>query len=441
MINTKKMSKMKSLILIVMLAVTGLGFSQTSENPEECKEKRALITLYAKQKMYRDAANFFEEAYVVCGMDGLERADWNNAKIIFKKLIKAEKDEAVKAGLNDTLIWIYEKGDTYGNDPKWKADYATEFVKQKSKDGEKIDSLYSESIHNLKEKCSTTHIKYYYTHLVRKFNSNDGEEKEAARNFAIDEYLILSDYITIAVKKNITKGDQPRANQYGKAQKFLDQYFVKLADDCIILTEVLGKKLANLPADKANKIEKIKGYLNILDGRKCTDTDVYGQFADSLIALEPTSAAYYAQGNFYSNKKEYSKAKDYFTKAIEMEGEGDNADKYKYMLASTEYSTGSYRSAFRTAKNIEGEYKGKAMIICANAIAKTANSCGDTSFERQANYWLANGYIRKASALGESVSSSTYLSAAPTSEEVFDAGKTMGSSITLKCWNENTTIR
>lgn len=441
MIKTKKMNNMKSLILIAMLAVTSLGFSQEKEPSNECKEKLSLVAMYAQQKMYRDAANFFQQAYTVCGTESMVTADWNNAKIIYKKLIKAETDETVKSGLNDTLLWVYENGNNYGNDPKWKADYATELVKQKSKDYEKTDALFAEGIHSLKEKCSTTHIKYYYTYLVRKFNAAEGEAKEEARNFAIDEYLILSDYVGTANKNYTNSGDTKKAEQYGKAQKFLDQYFVKLADDCTILTDVLGKKLNNLPADKASKIEKVKGYLNILDTRKCTDSDVYGQFADTLIALEPTAAAYYAQGNFYTNKKEHSKAKGYFEKAIEMEGEGENADKYKYGLASAQFNTGSYSSAFKTAKSVGGDYKGKAMIICANSIAKTANSCGDTSFDRQANYWLANDYIRKASALGESVSSSTYLSAAPTKEQVFDAGKSMGSSITLKCWGESTTIR
>lgn len=423
-----------------MLAVTSLGFSQQDE--EECKKNRSLTGMYAGQKMWRDAANFFILSYDACGLEGLERADWNNAKIIYKKLIKAEKDETVKTGLNDSLLWVFENGNSYGNDPKWKADYATELVKQKSDKGDKIDSLYAESIHVLKEKCSTIHIKYYYTHLVRKFNSTEGEEKEKSRNFAIDEYLVLSDYVDAAIKKYTAEGNTKKVEQYGKAQKFLEQYFVKLAQDCTILTEVLGKKLTDLPSEKAAKIEKIKGYLAILENRKCTDTDVYGQFADSLITLEPTAAAYYAQGNFYANKKEHKKAKDYFTKAIEMEGEGENAGKYKYGLASAQFNTGSYKAAFRTAKGVQGEYRGKAMIICANAIAKTANSCGDTSFERKANYWLANEYVKKAIALGETgYSSSTWLKYAPTSEEVFDAGKTMGSSITLKCWGESTTIR
>lgn len=431
--------KMKNLLLIAILTITSFGYAQ--DKSEDCKKFRNLTGMYAQQKMWRDAANFFVQSYNECGLDGLEKKDWNNAKIIYKNLIKVEKDATVKAGLQDTLVWVFENGDTYGNDPKWKGDFAVELIKMKSDKTAKIDELCANSIHVLKGKCSTSHIKYYYTHLVRKYNNAKDEEKETARMFAIDEYLILSDYVDEATKKYKAEGNEKKAGYYIKTQAFLDQYFVKLANDCTILTEVLGKKIGNLPAEKPAKIEKVKGYLSILDKRKCTESDLYGQFADTLIVLEPTAEAYYAQGNFFAKKKNNKKAKEYYSKAIELEGDGENKGKYTYALASAQYSTGSYKAAFRTAKSIQGEYRGKAMVICANSIAKTANSCGDTSFERKANYWLANDYIKKAIALGEKVSSSTYLSSAPSEEEMFDAGKNKGSSITLKCWGESTTMR
>lgn len=438
MIKTKKMN-MKNLILIVILTITSFGFAQ--EKSEECKKNRSLAPVYAQQKMWRDAANFFLKAYAECGLEGLEKKDWNNAKIIYKNLIKAEKDETIKVGLKDSLIWVFEKGDTYGADPKWKGDFAVELIKMKSDQTEKIDSLCASSVHMLKENCSTSHIKYYYTHLVRKYNTAQGEEKEKERMFAIDEYLILSDYVDKATKKYKADGNEKKAGYYIKTQAFLDQYFVKLANDCAILTDVLGKKINSLPSDKVAKIEKVKGYLSILDKRKCTETDLYGQFADTLIVLAPSAEAYYTQGNFFAKKKNNKKAKEYYSKAIELEGDGENKGKYTYALASAQYATGSYKAAFRTAKSVQGESRGKAMIICANAIAKTSNGCGDTSFERKSNYWLANDYIKKAIALGEKVSSSTYLSSAPSDEEVFDAGKSKGQSVSLKCWSESSTIR
>lgn len=432
---------MKNLILLALLTLTSLSFAQT--NPEECTKMRALTGQYAQQKMWRDAANFFVKSFHACGLEGLEKTDWNNAKIIYKALIKEETADNRKSELTDSLIWVFKNGDTYDNDPKWKADYATTLMKGKSTDAEKIDSLYSSSIHALKSKGSTSHIKYYYIHLVNKFNAaEEGETKEEARNFAIEEFLTLSDYCDQAIKAYKAAGNESRIKYYTKTQAFLERLFVQLAKDCESLTSVLSKKVTNLPTDKAEKIKKIKGYLALLKNRNCSGSDLYGQFADSLIILEPTAEAYFAQGNFFYNKNEYKKAKTYYTKSIELEGEGENINKYKLGLANAQYGSHSYKAAFKTAKSVQGENKGKALIICANCIAATATSCGDTSFERKANYWLANDYVRKAIAAGASgVSSSKYLSSAPSSTDIFDEGKAVGQSILLKCWGESTKIR
>jgi hypothetical protein len=435
MIKTKKM-KMKNLILILTIAATSFGFSQEDNRSEECVKYLSLSQMYGQQKMNQDALNFFAKAYEACGIENLEKADWNNTKIFCKKLIRLEKDPIAKSNLTDTLLWVYEIGNSYENDPKWKADYATELVKLKSDRTTKIDSLYAESIHVLKSKNSTNHIKYYYTHLVRKFNDAEDKDKEIERDFAIEEYLTLSDYCDGAIKKYNTAGNEDRAEYYVKTKVFLDQYFSNLAQDCDILAKVLGEKITSLPAIKEDKITKVKGFIALLDKRDCTGSDLYGQFADTLIILEPTAEAYYAQGNFFLKRDDAKRAKEYFVKAIEMEGEGENVDKYSYSLATAHYTTGSYNAAFKTAKNIQGEYRGKAMSICANSIAATVNSCGDTSFERKANFWLANDYMKKSSS-----GSTKYLSNAPTQEEVFDEGLSMGSSITLKCWGESTTIR
>ncbi|MGV6861989.1 MAG: tetratricopeptide repeat protein [Putridiphycobacter sp.] len=427
---------MKNLILLLILSVTSIGFAQEQS---ECDKNRGLMALYAKNKMYRDALNFFAKAYEVCGgEEGLEFVDWNNARIITKKLLKIEKNETAQAGLSDTLIWIFEKGDTYGDNPKWKVEYATYLVKTNSDSVALIDDLYGKSIHVLKEEGKTYDMQYYYRHIIRKFNDAKGEDKEVVRDFALDEYLLLSDYIGIQIK---AEDDPKRKEGLQKVQNNLDIYFSKLATDCDQITSVLGKKVTALPKDKAAKIAAAKKYLNLLEKRNCTDSDLYGQFADTLLTLEPTAEAYYSQGNFFVIKNDYDKARDYFKKAIEMEGEGENAGKYTYGLAVAYYSSGSYKAAFNTAKGVQGEYRGKAMKVCGDAIAKTANSCGDTSFERKANFWLANDYYRKAAAAGAEVSTSQYLSAAPSNEEVFDQGLSQGGSFTLKCWGESTTIR
>jgi hypothetical protein len=437
-LKQNKTKQMKNLLLLITLTITTFSFSQT--DADNCKKYRGLTGMYAGQKAWRDAANFFVQSYTSCGLEGLEKSDWNNAKIIYKNLIKGEKDEARKVELKDSLIWVFEKGDTYGVDAKWKADYVTELVKLKSDSSDLCDELYANSIHTLKAKASTSHIKYYYTYLVRKFikfqKSEEMDEMEEARTFAIDEYLVLSDYVSENVKKYTAAGSEKKVGYWKGVQTLLDQYFVKLAKDPKVLTDVLGKKMNSLPAVKEDKIEKVKGYLALLEKRDCGSTDLYGQLADTLILLEPTSAAFYAQGTFFYNKEEYSKAKGYYTKAMEMEADGENKDKFRLGLARAQSASRSYKAAFKTAKSVGGEYRSDAMKICAGAIAATANSCGDTSFDRKANFWLANDYMKKSNS-----GSSTYLSNAPNDNEIFEAGKEKGSRVSLPCWGESTTIR
>mgnify|MGYP001945613885 CR=1 FL=1 len=180
-----------------------------------------------------------------------------------------------------------------------------------------------------------------------------------------------------------------------------------------------------------------------MDQKKCQSSEVYGKYVDTLIMLEPTADAYFFGGSYALNNDNLTKASEYFTKAIELEGEGENKDKYTLNLANVQYKQRSYSSAFRTAKGVGGdEFRGDALMICANAIAATANSCGESTFARKANYWLANDYVKRAIGAGkEGVSSGQFLSNAPDSNEAFNEGVSAGASVSCSCWGETTTAR
>ena len=161
-----------------------------------------------------------------------------------------------------------------------------------------------------------------------------------------------------------------------------------------------------------------------------------------MIKIEPTAEAYYFGARNQEENDNLSKAVEYYQKAAELGANGENKDKYQFAYANSLYKSGSYRSAFSEAKKVEGENKGDAFVICSGCIVKLANSCGESTFERKANYWLANDYINRAIAAGATgVSSGKYLDSAPSDEEIFNEGKTKGASITLTCWGESTTIR
>ncbi len=439
-----KLKGIIALLLLVFFTSANVNAQDSTATSDDCGKWRSLYYQYLKQKLYRDAANFWQKAVDACGEEGLDAKFYTNGRYIYSKLVKEEEDEANKLALKDTIYQIYEDRMAIENDPAWTADYAAKLVTDKSKDFGKLDTLFAESIHVLKDKAKSTHIKQYFKHLIiNNFNNAPAEEKEAARTIVIDEYIVLVDYVAIAMKRAEEKADEKEIKRQESAQNFLDKYFLKIAKDCDVLVGVFDKKLASLPEDPAERKVKVETYLDLMDQKKCQSSEVYGKFVDELIALEPTAEAYFFGGSYAAGNDNTAKALEYYKKAVELEADGENKDKYMLNLANTQYKSKSYKSAFRTANQVgSSDYKADALMICANSIAATANSCGESTFERKANYWLANDYIKRAIAAGKSgVSSSKFLSNAPTSDDAFTEGISAGASVSLSCWGESTSVR
>ena len=439
--------KLKQILFALMLVVmTGIQANAQTDTTDECGKYKSLYFQYLKQKMFADAHTFWLTAYNKCGgYDGVDRKFFVNGRAIYLELLKVETDAAKKAGLRDSVYWIYES--LIKKDPEnaadWKGKYATMMMGEDDKRIGKIDSLYKESVHVMKGKSEASYIKQYFKHLItNKFNTAPADKKEEVRAYVIDEYLVLSDYCTQGAALKQAESDTAGVKKYVEAQDFLDKYFIQIVNDCSMLTSVVDKKVTSLPQDKTAKAEKVKSYIALLDKKNCQSTETYGKLMDTLISLDPTAEAYYLTGKYYSELKNEGKSIEYLQKAVDVEGSGAKKDEYTFALASAQYAAGRYSAAFRTAKLVEGELKGKAMMICGNSIAATANSCGETTFERKANYWLANDYYRKAAALGaEGASTSKFLGNAPDATECFNEGIANGSSHYCNCWGESTTVR
>lgn len=439
--------KTKNIILtfVIALLTTTYSLAQPYDyDKDNCEKYRSLYFQYLKQNMYRDAMNFWSMAYDYCGKtDSLDAKFFMNGRIGYYKLYSSTEDATTKSQLRDTLYWIYEQ--LIITDPTnmdWQAKYATMLVNEDDTRFDKIDSLYQTSLHSMRGESSAADITKYFKHLItNRFNKAPADKKEDVRAFIIEEYMKLSEYCAEGASKNRAGGKEDDAKRYDDAQEFMDKYFLMIVNDCTVLVDVVEKKLGSLPQAKDAKQAKVNAYLGLLDKKKCQSTPTYAKLLDTLIAVEPNANAYFKTGIYYMENDQAEKAVQYFEKAVELEGDGANKNDYLYYLATAQYSAKKYRAAYSTAKMVEGDKKGKAMKICGDAIAAMANSCGDTTFERKANYWLANDYYRKAAALGEDVSTSKYLDNAPSETEIFENSQQKGASITLSCWGESTVIR
>ena len=431
------------LFTFVLTVVTGISVNAQTDQ-ENCEKYRSLYYEYLRQGMNRDAMNFWQMAYNYCGgFDGVDSKLLANGRIGYIKLMDAEQDSTKRAVLRDSVYWIYEgliKKEPANAD--WKGRYGSMMVAEEDKRHEKIDSLLGDYVHTMKSESSPYNIHQYFKHLIiNKFNGAPADKKDAVRDMIIDEYMLLSDYVSDGAAKNRAAGQEDEAKRFESEQDFMDKYFLMIVKDCETLTTVVERKISALPQNKDEKSTKVKSYIDLLDKKKCQATPTYGKLMDTLITIDPTAEAYYITGKFYSSQDQDSKAVDYFEKAVQLEDSVALKNKYMYELAAAQQKLGRYKAAFNTAKGVEGEYRGKAMMICGNAIAATANDCGDSTFDRKANFWLANDYYRKAAALGEDASTSKFLDRAPTVDEGFTANKREGEQVFLNCWGESTTIR
>lgn len=438
--------KLKTLIITLVFAIsTNLttNAQETGYSEEDCAKYRSLYYQYLKQGMYKDATFFWSKAYSNCGgTDSLDGKFFKNGRVAYLQRLKKlddTKDAAEIKNINDTLAWVYEQRMLIGEDPDWALDYAVMLVSNKSEDFEKIDGLFK-NIHSMKDQASGTQIRSYFRHLiVNKFNAAPQESKEAERENVIEEYIVLSDYCGTAIAKANEMADEKKKakaiRSYEGAQDFLDKYFLKIADDCSVLTPVLDKKFETIPAGEAG-LADLNKFIGLLEKQKCTDSETYSKYVTESVKRNPTAAGYAGLGTIQLRKDEKSEAVASFEKAVELEGEGANKNKYLLSLAKSQYIARSYKAAFSTAKKVDGEDRADALKLCGDCIAATANSCGNSTFERKANYWLANDYYVKAGA-----GSSKFLSNAPSAQEMFDEGVSAGASISLSCWGESTTAR
>jgi tetratricopeptide (TPR) repeat protein len=418
--------------------------AQDSTAISDCAKYKSLYFTYLKQNQYADAAYFWTKAILACDDSLMDGKFYVNGRVIYTKLLADSANVARSKELNDTLIMIYEKRMLLVDDPAWTSDYVVKLINDKSTDYEKIDRLFEKCIHVSKENGKANAIKLYFQHLImNKFNLAPNDKQEEIRGFIVEEYIVLTGYLGLALEKAKAANDENEVKRIDGAQTFLDKNFLKVANDCTVLETVFDKKLNSLPADSATKMKQIKAYLALMDLKECQSTVVYGKYVDSLILLAPSADAYFFGYNYSVGNNNTTKALKYLDRAIELEGNGPNKDKYFYALASQQYKAGSYKAAFNTALKVgSGEYKGEAYMICANAIAATANGCGASTYERKANYWLANDYVRKAIAAGKTdVGSDRFLSSAPTSTDIFNEGVSMGTSHYCSCWGESTTVR
>lgn len=428
---------MKKLFTIVgILGMSALSYGQeckdvdeanfgTDEN--ECKKNISLYSEHLKNENFKDAAHFWWATQAVCPQ--YKTNLYKNGNYIYTKLAKEAKKNKDKEDLAkkaDTLFIIYDLWmENFGVCDKIEVDYADDIMSFKKEDYEKAYNKYEKSFTKIDEsKVKATSVQYYFLATYTMVQT-----KKAECDALLDKYDLLSG----VCERKIKNGNERDQKNFKNVLAFLDKYVAPCAG-CDKLEELFKPKFE---ADPEN-VELMEKIVTMMGNRKCSEGDFYFNVVVALDAKKPSFKSKKGIALKYYSDKNYGKAMGYFEQAVEMtEDESEKESLYRY-LANSALQKGSGKTAVKWGEKIGGsEY----YAIKAQAIARSASSCGSSTVERSFAYCLALDYAEKS---GGKVSSSTmnaWKQRLASTQDLFFEGYEVGKSVSVSCWGESTKIR
>lgn len=409
-------------LLFGIFFTTTMLFGQDSINDRECKRMLLFVGQELQLKNYANATMYYLKGEQICG--NYDAKKYSNMVQTIRNTIITEKDNTRKKLYTDTLLAVYDRMDELGlYQESESAQRATYIMFSTTADNKKADAIYLRAFEN-NNKFKDGELTYYYFNLFTLFSISKDEVKASYKKRLISDYFRLS--------KKIEKESFAMSTQ-----ESLTGYFNNLIRSCDDILPELNLFMSSLPKDKEAKKKTVYNFLNLLKSKGCTESDEYEMLIDTIISIDNTIDAVLAKGQLLQVKKRFKESISVYRGAIEMTEVDSLKNEILMSILNIQYTDiGSYRSAFNTAMTIKGSNRSKALLVAANCVAKTANTCGSSTFDRKCNYYYAAQLAEKA---GDPGRAAKYRANAPSSDEIFSNNSP--SSVTLSCWSVTVEVK
>jgi len=445
-----RLAELSSLIINNQRVISRYFFGKEAYGADsvKCVRNLSLFGEYIKQNNYEEAYSSWNILFNEFPMSS------KNLYIKGKNILEPKIDAAEAAGDDslkqlwiDTLMLMYDQRiEFFDEDGKYGKGYVRgrqgcDLLKYRTNThyNEAYNMLY-ESINLQKEESELTviltAIKATYANVAYKAIECDQ---------AVDDYLNVTEVLAAQLKTANDAGNASDAENIKKAVEGADQYFIKTGcATCDKLEEAFSPRFEANPED----IDLMKKIIEIFSSQSCESSPLYEQVAEALYQIEPSevAAASIAVVKFKNGK--YEEAISYYDKAIEFCTVDTIKASYNFKAGSISQVLKKYNSAIsyaREAINLKSNY-GEAYILLGTSYAGIASACGD-SFEQSTVSWVVVDKLviakTKDPSLTEKVNEyiGTYSSRYPDKQEAFFRGITEGSSYTVSCLGETTSVR
>ena len=258
---------------------------------------------------------------------------------------------------------------------------------------------------------------------------------------------VVNNYDKVAGVLNQLEKNKPETEGLADAKNAVEMIFgTSGAADCESLLRIYTPQFA----EKSGDLDFVKSMLRRLGRAGCDDSPLFFEASEKLYHLEPSAEAAYNMARMFVKQENFTKAEEYYKKAMEQETDQSLLEGYYYEYALFIYvkenNYSEARNFARKALAINPD-NCKALMLIGDIYAASARSFSSDDFERSTVFWVAVDYFTRARA-GEdcmadaSKKANAYRSYFPNKETAFFQNIKEGDTYRVGGWiNEQTRVR
>lgn len=336
------------------------------------------------------------------------------------------------------------------------SDYAGFLVANKFSDAEVFEKL--EKSYNIDpSKMGVKSIYRYFQFITDKNKENNVQlvfdtydvllkavkDKLNYYSTKLDGYSAKEEKGEVLSKKetSLKKAYDNNSRAIGQVEGGLDKMIIELST-CDRLIPMYTR---DFEANKTNGAW-LASSVNRMYKKECTDDPLYDKMVEAYVAAENSPAASVMYAGILLKKNDFTKAQEYFEKAVAQETDVFKKADHLFKIAQIMQKKGRKIEARKYArKAIQNKRSmGQAYLLIATLYAKSANTCGNSEFEKKMTYVAALKMAEKAAKVDPANRRTankhikSYKGGAPSKKLIFTQGKSSGDSYKVGCWINET---
>ena len=439
---------------LTLLLIATASFFIQAQNTEACTETLSLMATSVKAK---DVSGYDYLTTLRKDCPSFHKSIYSQGEFAIKLKIEKAANPAEKEKYVRDLLKLYDEHDQYfpnnGAGNKMKKGLALFENKVGTSDEvfQLLDVAFKTDYANFKYAKA---IYVYFEILVNNHKANKGIElqqvfdkyDDLTKKLDEEEEELSNEKDVLLNKEEAGQALSDKENaRKARLENNLDIFEnVRNDMDNVILelstcTKLIPFYQKGFEQNKTNE-EWLKRATNRLEAKECDSDPLFSKMSEALYKLNPSAEAAEKLGVVEYQRKNMTKAMEYFNQAANLHTDNTKKANIYYKIASL-YSKSNKvqsRNYARKALQVKPSY-GKAYLLIASLYGSSINECGNDQFEKRAMYWLAAQYCNKAASADSTIKAKAnndaakYRAAAPSKTEIFQSGKA-GQRIAFNCW-------